>query len=56
MTPTLMTELYQAACARYQPETIQRHEARLVGAIYTRLGRLRELAYLRRVQLKGGVR
>jgi hypothetical protein len=55
MTPR-MSELYQAACTRYRPETIRRHEARLVGAIYARLEALREIEYLRRVQLKGGGR
>jgi hypothetical protein len=46
---TTMIMLYQAACTRYRPETIRRHEARLVGAIYARLEALRELVYLRRI-------
>jgi hypothetical protein len=51
---TTMIMLYQAACTRYRPETIRRHESRLIGAIYVRLEALREIEYLQRVQLKGG--
>jgi hypothetical protein len=53
---THMLDLYRPICARYRPETIQRHEARLIGAIYARLEALREIDYLQRVQLKGGGR
>jgi hypothetical protein len=51
---THMLDLYRPICARYRPETIRRHESRLVGAIYARLEALRMLEYLRAISAREG--
>lgn len=44
MTDNLMGSIYRMICDRHRPETIQRHENRLVGAIYVRAEALRAIA------------
>lgn len=41
MTDNLMGDLYRVATGRHQPDTIQRHETRLVAALYVRVEALR---------------
>lgn len=47
---TRISEMYREVSARYRPETIQRRESRLVGAIYARCEALSTIDYLRGIQ------
>lgn len=45
LTPDrLMIDLYRMVCDRYRPDTIRRHENRIVAALYVRVEALREIA------------